>query len=236
MSLSLHEKAAQLTPDRLIKIDRVENHRLKECVKILHSHVFPVQYGATFFDAIYENNYHGMNLICLFNGILVGIICARLEEDKDAQQAGAQADSRSDVAKLASSFESMALDAREGQSLPLRCYIMTLGVLPHYRRLGIASKLLHKAMENLQAFVAKKNADAARSDPKHSGRKPKVEITEVRLHVQVSNAAGLDFYKAQGFDMHELVEDYYTAVEPRGAYLLTRPFASFTAKDAAQDP
>ena len=60
-----------------------------------------------------------------------------------------------------------------------RLYIMTLGVLAPYRRLGIASQLLAHIMK-----VA------------NEGR---VKVSEVYLHAWTANEEGIEFYKKHGF-------------------------------------
>ena len=236
--LSLQAKADTLTRAKLIRIDRIENQpALKECVKILHSHVFPVSYQPKFFDVIYEHSYHGMNLVSLFNGILVGAICARLEFDPQGKRdasAGNTHDAHTDSETLLKSLAAMSLDGQKSapaeSTLTVRCYIMTLGVLPRYRRLGLASMLLRQSMENLRALVARKNAEVEKT-PKVGAAREKIRVTEVMLHVQVNNESAINFYKNHGFAVKERVTDYYTAVEPRDAFLLAKDFNAFSENE-----
>ena len=80
-----------------------------------------------------------------------------------------------------------------------RLYIMTIGVLPAYRRRGIASQLLTYVLEE-----ASKNK----------------EILEVYLHVQTSNAEAKDFYLSKGFVQTGTIKNYYKRISPPDCYVL----------------
>lgn len=92
------------------------------------------------------------------------------------------------------------LEPLEGEEGKFRCYIMTLGVLKPYRRIGIASRLLQAVMD----YVATQPT-----------------IVEVSLHMQVGSDA-LALYKRFGFEEKEVVKDYYTDIEPADAIILRR--------------
>ncbi|KAJ2007283.1 N-acetyltransferase 5 [Coemansia thaxteri] len=81
----------------------------------------------------------------------------------------------------------------------LEVYMMTLGVLAPYRRLGIGRQLLAHAIE----FAAQ--------DPK---------VHRVVLHVQIDNDDALRFYHKHGFSTQRMVERYYKNIDPPHAYLL----------------
>ena len=81
-----------------------------------------------------------------------------------------------------------------------RMYIMTLGVLNAYRRLGIGSQLLDWVVEK------------ARSE----------DLSELVLHVQTNNTAGSDFYKQHGFILEKTEPDYYPQLSPSSAHYLVR--------------
>ena len=78
-------------------------------------------------------------------------------------------------------------------------YIMTINVLESYQRCKIGSQLLkelirlHKNME---------------------------EISYINLHVQQCNEVARKFYLNSGFEEVKLIENYYTDIEPKGAYYL----------------
>ncbi|KAJ2787975.1 hypothetical protein H4R21_007064, partial [Coemansia helicoidea] len=78
-------------------------------------------------------------------------------------------------------------------------YMMTLGVLAPYRRLGIAQALLASAVE------------AAAADP---------TVRRIVLHVQIDNDDALRFYHRRGFITVRMVERYYKVLDPPHAYLL----------------
>lgn len=78
-------------------------------------------------------------------------------------------------------------------------YLTNIAVLEPYRRLGIASMLLNKMIENLENLG---------------------NVHKLKLHVWSPNEAGIQFYKKHGFATESLVEDYYTNLEPRSAWLL----------------
>ncbi|CAM9106897.1 unnamed protein product [Choristocarpus tenellus] len=77
-----------------------------------------------------------------------------------------------------------------------KLYIMTLGVLASWRRRGIGSKLLRRAITNLLHYP---------------------NIREIYLHVQTSNQEA-----AHGFCVEAKIENYYNRIEPPDCYLLQR--------------
>lgn len=81
-----------------------------------------------------------------------------------------------------------------------RMYIMTLGVLEHYRRKGFANQLL----------------DWALSHARTSG------LSEVALHVQTSNSGALEFYARNGFEIKRTDPHYYPQLEPQSAHYLVK--------------
>ena len=46
------------------------------------------------------------------------------------------------------------------------------------------------------------------------------DVSQIYLHVQVSNTAAADFYKKNEFQVISTEKDYYKHIEPRDAYLL----------------
>ena len=80
-------------------------------------------------------------------------------------------------------------------------YIMTITVLKPYRRYGIGSKLLEKAIE-----------DCAKSK----------SIKSMYLHVQETNESAFEFYKKHGFEVKERLENYYTELDPPHCYILSK--------------
>ena len=78
-------------------------------------------------------------------------------------------------------------------------YIMTINVLEHYKRYKIGSQLLQELL-NL-----------------HKDMK---EISYINLHVQESNEIARKFYLKAGFEEVKKIDNYYTDIEPKGAYYL----------------
>lgn len=66
-------------------------------------------------------------------------------------------------------------------------YVMLLGVLPRYRKLGIGKQLMDQVFE-----VAKKH-----------------HVTKCHLHVQDTNEAAIKFYESLGFKTVEKLIDFY---------------------------
>lgn len=94
-----------------------------------------------------------------------------------------------------------------------RLYIMTIGVLEPYRRLGIGAHLMQKLLDNVVAEQT-------------------TAISEVALHVQVGSTA-FAFYKEFNFTVVEEVKEYYKDLEERNALLLTKAVPQPNLKKAA---
>ncbi|PWN98422.1 acyl-CoA N-acyltransferase [Tilletiopsis washingtonensis] len=113
-------------------------------------------------------------------------------------------------------------------------YIMTLGVLAPYRRLGLASKLIAHLLSvagvgdtvdlvdpNAPAPTPVKGKDGKETKPDPVTEQLVVE--SIYLHVQTGNDEAKAFYEKHGFKETKRVEDYYRAnIEPRSAWLLER--------------
>lgn len=80
-------------------------------------------------------------------------------------------------------------------------YIMTITVLKPYRRYGIGSRLLEKAIE-----------DCGKSK----------QVNKMMLHVQKGNDSAMEFYKKAGFVIKEELKDYYTDLEPADCYVFEK--------------
>ncbi|KAI9323684.1 N-alpha-acetyltransferase 50, NatE catalytic subunit [Dichotomocladium elegans] len=90
---------------------------------------------------------------------------------------------------------------REEVDNKVRLYIVTLGVLKPYRRLGLGSKLLSHILD----YAAKH-----------------VEYSSIYLHAQVNNEAAVEFYKKHGFEVVEVQKNYYEKLDPKDAYVLRK--------------
>jgi ribosomal protein S18 acetylase RimI-like enzyme len=80
-------------------------------------------------------------------------------------------------------------------------YIMTLGVLPEYRRKGIGSEMLRRVEANIESYG----------------------VDRICLHVQSNNCGGMSFYKKSGYKIIGIEMEYYKKITPRSAYLLEKP-------------
>lgn len=93
-----------------------------------------------------------------------------------------------------------------------RLYIMTLGCLAPYRRLGIGSTMVRHVMD-----IVEKDGN----------------FDSVFLHVQISNDSAIKFYKNFGFDIVDTRKEYYKKIEPTDAYVLERKIAGRIARRIA---
>ena len=94
-------------------------------------------------------------------------------------------------------------DTVEGKNIPNgKLYIMTLGVLSAYRRLGIGRQLLNYVLDEII--------------------KKRPHIQQIYLHVHVNNDAAIEFYKQAGFEVSERLENYYSKLDPPDCFILTR--------------
>ncbi|XP_012943618.2 N-alpha-acetyltransferase 50, partial [Aplysia californica] len=92
------------------------------------------------------------------------------------------------------------IDTSENQK---RLYIMTLGCLAPYRRLGIGTVMLEHVLN-----ICEKEGN----------------IDNVFLHVQVNNDGAIRFYEKFGFKIVEEKKNYYKRIEPADAYVLQKSF------------
>nr|XP_045017199.1 N-alpha-acetyltransferase 50-like [Jaculus jaculus] len=82
-----------------------------------------------------------------------------------------------------------------------RLYIMTLGCLAPYRRLGIGTKMLNHVLN-----ICEKDGTS----------------DNIYLHVQISNESAIDFYRKFGFEIIETKKKYYKRIEPADAHVLQK--------------
>jgi ribosomal-protein-alanine N-acetyltransferase len=78
-------------------------------------------------------------------------------------------------------------------------HVVSIGVLPDYRRLGIGSELMNRAMETLKNIY---------------------KCSEVYLEVRVSNEAAINFYDRLGFKIDRVIKHYYKDGED--AYVMSK--------------
>ena len=91
------------------------------------------------------------------------------------------------------------VEPQEGSAF--KVYIMTIGVLAPYRRLGMGKRLLEQTLE------------ACSKQP---------DCEEVYLHVQVGNDGAVKFYSGFGFEVGDVVKDYYTRLEVNDAHIISK--------------
>ncbi|KAJ1666546.1 hypothetical protein IW140_004607 [Coemansia sp. RSA 1813] len=148
-------------------------------VRNLNSVLFPVRYSSSYYKSLTQPGQFAQ--LAVYQGACVGTIACR------KQPLG--------FADSATRF----YDPRMPQPELHEMYMMTLGVLAPYRRLGIGRMLLANAM------------DIAKQDPL---------VKRVVLHVKIDNDDALRFYHKHGFITLRLIERYYKNIEPPHAYLL----------------
>ncbi|KAI8040023.1 probable N-acetyltransferase san [Drosophila suzukii] len=90
------------------------------------------------------------------------------------------------------------IDTTENQR---RLYIMTLGCLSPYRRLGIGTVMF----EHIMNFAEKDG-----------------NFDSIFLHVQINNDGAIEFYKKFGFEIVDTKEQYYKRIEPADAHVLQK--------------
>ncbi|KAJ2720562.1 hypothetical protein GGI07_004526 [Coemansia sp. Benny D115] len=149
-------------------------------VRNLNSTLFPVHYSNSFYKGLLMPGQFCQ--LAFFNKTCVGTIACR------RQPLG-----------FADNPKANLLLYRSVEPESMEVYMMTLGVLGPYRRLGIGHGLLRNALR-----YAARDANVAR----------------IVLHVQIDNEDALRFYHKNGFRTVRMVEKYYRNIEPPHAYLL----------------
>ncbi|KAJ2551915.1 hypothetical protein EV175_003510 [Coemansia sp. RSA 1933] len=179
VSLPLVLGAATVGSERSIDFVPVSDSDTVNKVRNLNSVLFPVRYSAGFYKSLTQPGQFAQ--LAKYQGTCVGTIACR-------KQALGQADPVTSV-----------YDPRIPQPELCEMYMLTLGVLAPYRRLGIGRMLLSNAL------------DAAKQDPL---------VKRIVLHVKIDNDDALRFYHKHGFSTLRLIERYYKNIDPPHAYLL----------------
>ena len=91
-------------------------------------------------------------------------------------------------------------------------YIMSISVLKPYRRYGIGSQLLTKAITDCK----------------------KDNINKIYLHVLQSNGSAIEFYKKHGFSIVETLNDYYKDLDDPHCYKLQMDLKDWKAPTEEQ--
>ncbi|KAJ2083005.1 hypothetical protein H4R24_001121 [Coemansia sp. RSA 988] len=169
-TVAKHEPQIELRGVDLDNLNKVRN---------LNSALFPVRYTAPFYKSLLQPGQFAQLAIC--NGVCVGTVTCRAQ-----------------ILGFADS-PTTHLSFQAPPPTKFEVYMMTLGVLAPYRRLGIARMLLNSAIS------------AAAADP---------SVKRIVLHVQIDNDDALRFYHKHGFTTSHMVERYYKLLDPPHAYLL----------------
>lgn len=103
-----------------------------------------------------------------------------------------------------------------------RLYIMTLGCLFPYRRLGIGTVMLNHILNYVEADGNFDNIFLwAICWFAFKSTLINLLISDFR-HVQVNNDSAIEFYKKFGFEVVDLKKNYYKRIEPADAYVLQK--------------
>lgn len=119
-----------------------------------------------------------MAKLVFYNDIVVGGVCCRV----DASPVGRKVSENLHYTILICCSKSLQI------KLFFQLYIMTLGCLAPYRRLGIGTKMLEHVLKVVQ----------------EDGN-----FASIFLHVQINNQSAIEFYKKFGFNIVETKEQYY---------------------------
>jgi len=199
-------------------------------LRLLNDTTFPVRYNDKFYREVLTTLPEFTRYAYVHNKV-VGAICCRVEEEEVEEERGD--DKREEQQQLSLPALLLQQQQREEGGLtrtPLtkvahgsmiraprrtkrrrRLYIMTLGVQAAYRGQGIGSRLLTSVL------------DAATRPPQCSSNDPcDLDIEEIYLHVQTSNADAINFYSKFGFVTREIIKNYYKRIEPPDCYILSK--------------
>jgi len=157
------------------KIREIRRSDIPRVVEI-NRRVLPENYPVWFFVE-HAENYPRAFIVAELGGEVVGYVMTRVE--------------------FGWSYINKERTARRG-------HIVSVGVLPHARRLGIATQMMLRSMKALKHYY---NAD------------------EVYLEVRVSNEPAISLYRKLGFQKVGVIPRYYSDGED--AYLFARSLEDF---------
>ncbi|CAD7924957.1 unnamed protein product [Amoebophrya sp. A120] len=164
------------------------NERNLGVLKVLLQKTFPITYGEGFYqDVLTHDKFCRYAFVA---DVVVGSICARVQDEEKCNKENCPEQASDDTQK----------PVLNGKSKEDILYLMTLSLLPAYRKRGIASALLEFLIE-----AAKKDEN----------------LRQIALHVQTSNDVALKFYQKHGFEIQKTVPNYYQKIEPTSAHFLT---------------
>jgi len=184
-----------------VEFGRINQDNIEQLRKV-NLACFPVQYQEKYYNDVAESKGEGLCKFAYWNGFVVGAACARLEP---LHHKGGDAETQDDE-KKGDSGNGNAND--EGGDGKKRIYIMTLGVLAAYRGRTIGAQLIQSILDYFEESM---------DSPELK------DVTEIALHVQISNDDALKFYEEKfGFEKGEMVENYYRRIDPPHCYKLFR--------------
>jgi ribosomal protein S18 acetylase RimI-like enzyme len=157
---------------------------------------FPVQYQETYYKDVVEKHDEGLCKFAYYNGFVVGAACSRLEDIPNVED---------DKTDNTDDSNNKSNSNNKNTSNKKRIYIMTLGVLAAYRGRQIGTQLIQSILDHYESQKENEYKD----------------VTEIVLHVQVSNEDAIKFYTTRfGFEKGEMVENYYRRIDPPHCYKL----------------
>jgi len=159
-----------------LKLDLGEiSHQNMKQMQILNEATFPITYHEQFYKSIMDDT--KFTRLGFYADILTSAICCRVDPREDCPP---------------------------GARRTKRLYILTLSVLPAYRRRGFGTELLDFAMKTLNE---QPNKD---------------EFYDIYLHVHVTNPDAIAFYERSGFVQKEEVKNYYKHLDPPDCYVYSK--------------
>ena len=189
---------------------------------------FPVQYDEKFYLNILKEQNVGLNKFAYHKDTIVGALCSRIEESQpttiiDAAAAAAGTDTTTTT---------NSTQQRKPATVTYRVYIMTLAVLAAYRGHGIGSELLRTVLD----YCQQQQQQQQQQQPGDDGSVKVVVVSEVVLHVQISNHDAIRFYMEKfDFERGALVENYYRRIDPPHCYLLYKKLGLHENNDDKDD-
>lgn len=154
------------------EVDIVKYEELQR-VKEINEAVLPENYPFFFYETLY-NHYRDAFYVAKVEDVIVGYVMCRVEKDF--------------------TFDPYPRFKRVG-------HIVSIGVLPEYRNMGIGRELMNKALKALREIYG---------------------VEHVYLEVRVSNEGAIRFYKRLGFIITNRIKGYYRDGED--AYIMTLYF------------
>lgn len=202
-----------------VEFGRINQDNIEQLRKV-NLACFPVQYQEKYYKDVKDSKGDGLCKFAYWNGFVVGAACARIEPIGGSSTSNGffNADTSSDKenANSGGSTSTSTTDAKpkdestkdkgNEDSHEKRIYIMTLGVLAAYRGRTIGAQLIQSILDHFEEEM---------------GSPELKDVTEIALHVQISNDDALKFYIDKfGFEKGEMVENYYRRIDPPHCYKL----------------